>query len=209
MRANGGRPLARAQLAQLQPDTPPTPLRVTAPKGLVIAATALPRRPATVRAGSQAPSASPYLPTNAPPSAAREASAAAAWRSDRPATAPQRVPETQQRALTAEDPTPAYSGPPSLPVYLPPVGTDPGTPAQESPVAQERQRAARDQVPQPAAAHASAPAAAVPPAAAHATAPAAAPPAVYPAPPAQAQPTRGPRDSAAHGDRDSRARAER
>ena len=216
MRANGGRPLARAQLAQLEPVSPATPVRVTAPKGPVIAATALPHRSDTARVGNRS------APGGLRPTT--ETSSAPAWRSNRPATAPQRVPETQQRALTAEDATPAYSGPPSLPVYLPPVGTDPGTPAQESPVAQERQRAARDRVPQqPAAAHASAPAAGAPPAAhgavaaapappagAQVTAPAAAaPPAVHPAPPAQAQATRGPRDSAAHGDRDSRARAER
>lgn len=237
--ANGGRPLPHSQLAQLQPTTPATALRVVAPTGAVITASALPHRPGAVRpgnstaaSGAPAPvqsatssSASfaerertlqqstlppvphannpypaadgrPDIPTYAPPPpAAAESVSSPAWRSDRPPTAPQYVPSSPQRAFTADDPVPAVSRPLPLPVFHPPEGADAGIPAQEAQHADERHPA-----PPPTAVHTTAPAAAAPPAV-HAPPPA--------QPPAQAQPAKGPRDSAAHGDRDSRERAER
>jgi FecR protein len=229
IQANGGRPLSRAQLERLQAAaTPATPVHVIAPTRAVITASALPHRAPAVHSGNSTgaggllapaqvapPSSvsfaerertlqqstlppaphtmSPRIPTYAPPApAAAQSAAAPAWRSDRPPSAPQYV-SSPQPALTPDDLPDAPSRPFPLPVFHPPEGADPGTPAQEPHHPEQRHQA-----PPPAAPHGAVPAAT-------ATSTAHAPPPAQ----TQAQPAKGPRDYAAHGDRDSRERAER
>jgi hypothetical protein len=135
-------------------------------------------------------SQSPTYAAPSPPAAA-QSSSPPAWRSDRPPTAPQYVSSSPQRAFTPDDATHAVNHATTLPVFHPPEGADPGTPAQESRHAEERHQGS-------------------PPAAVHATPPgAAASSTAHGPPPAQAQPAKDPRDYAAHGDRDSRERQER
>jgi hypothetical protein len=126
-----------------------------------------------------------------PPAAVAESSSSPAWRSDRPPTAPQYVSSSPQRPVTPDDPPHPVSPPSALPVFHPPEGADPGTPAQESRHAEERHQGS-------------------PPGATHATTPgAAASSTAHSPPPTPAQPAKDPRDYAAHGDRDSRERQER
>lgn len=205
MQDNDGRPLARSELARLQPAAPAVPVRMTVAGPLVSASalahtgttsiaerehalerTTLPpsprgsaASPAAARPGfSTSPAAS--LPTYAPP------------RADRPPQAPADMPSLQQQGFAPDDPTHAYSRPPSLPVYRPPAGPDPGLP-------DESLRADSSH-------HAPHAMPAAPPPASHAP-----PPPAHPPPPAPTPKTSAnePRDSAAHGDRDSRERVVR
>ena len=155
-------------------------------------------------------------PVNAPP----PATAAEPWRSDRPPSA-QPPASTPQRAFTADDPTHTYGRPPAIPVFHPPVGPDTSPPAPENLRAEE----ARHASPPPSAPRAVVPTPSyAPPPPAHVPTPSYAPPppALVPPPPAHAQPppvpappqahpssAKEPRDSAPHGDRDSRERMQR
>jgi hypothetical protein len=197
MQGNGGRPLTRAEMMQLQPGTPAVAVRVLAITGPVVAATALAGHAASAAPAAPAPSlaererilqsstrlppsphapgsvaptvrVNPYIPT--PP----EPEAVPAWHADRPPTALQNLPSSQQRAFSADDPTHAYGRPATLPVYHPPVTVDDGQPARS----------------------------------AHTNQPAWHAPAAPPQPPRE-QPGKSSRDSAPHADRDSRERITR
>jgi hypothetical protein len=211
LQERGGRPLTRAELTALQPAAPLAPVRVIGGKA-----------PATVPAGSvarssaatHAPSAAPSLaereralqqsivPASAPrtnvpvrpvpsmsvyaPPEAEPSPAAPVLRSDRPPSAQQHP--AQQRAVSADDPAPAIERPTSLPVYhLPSAGDAPASPASTVRAGETPRVPPPPRVPQ---------------AATPAPAP---PPAAHP-PPAHTQSTKDERDSAPHGDRDSRER---
>jgi hypothetical protein len=260
---NGGRPLARADLARLQPAAPVAPVRIIAAGGAAVGAGAQahgsggrPSNPALpTRPGASAPAAAAGAPapnladrervlqnsrvtptprdSSRPPAAARSDSSttpispsqppAPPSRTDRPPSAPQPLPPTQQRALSPDDPTHAYNRQPAAPVNRPPpaaaapvnpnprpqqpqyqeqryrppapVATPPPAPVREAPT------------PPPVSRPQERPAAAPPPAPANRPQerPAAAPP---PAPrPQEAKPES--RDSGPHADRTSRDRAER
>src|SRR6266853_981815 len=249
---NGGRPLARADLARLQPATPVAPVRLIAAGGAAVGAGALahgagsarPGNPATsTRPGAAAPAASagaqapsfadrervlqnsrvtptPRAPDRPPAAAPGDASTtpirpspapAPQWRTDRPPSAPQPLPPTQQRGFSSDDPTHAYSRPPSAPVNPPrpqqpqyqeqryrppaPAAAAPAAPMREAPIPppvsrpQERPAPLRE--------------APVPPPVNR--------PQEHPAPPPprpqEAKPES--RDSGPHADRTSRDRAER
>jgi len=216
LQEKGGRPLTRSELAALQPATPLAPVRVVAgrPPATVPAGAAAhspgapPQAPATTSLAERErtlqqsilPSAPPRTippPRPAPntsvyaPPVAEPIASAPALRSDRPPTAQQHP--APQPAVTADDPTPVDQTPPAVPVYhLPSAGDAPAHPASTA-HAGETHRVP----PPPPAPNAATPAPA--PAAGH-------PP---PPPPAHPQPGKEPRDSAAHGDRDSRERAVR
>jgi hypothetical protein len=266
---NGGRPLARADLARLQPATPVAPVRMIAAGGAAVGAGALahgassvrpstpatPTRPAAstppASAGGQAPnfadrervlqnSRVPPTPhdSNRPPAATRGDSStttpispsqppAPQLRTDRPQSAPQPVPPTQQHTFSSDDPTHAYSRPPAAPVNRPPpAAAAPVNPSPRPPPPQYQEQ--RYRPPAPAAAPPPAPVreAPSPPPAYRAPAPAAAPPPApvreAPSPPPANRPPEHPaapprpqeakpesRDSGPHGDRTSRDRAER
>jgi hypothetical protein len=243
IQANGGYPLSRAEITQLQPTTPAASVRVVKVTGPVVSAASRPHASASGRAGNAAQShiaapnapdlaermralqqstlvpqgphadtarmpaagAGAGLPTYAPPARPAETPATPVWRADRPSSAEQHVPVVQQRAFTPDDPTHATGHPPALPVYRPPTGADTSGSAQESVNGEERRHASA-----PAAPPASVPRAPAPsPAPAAQPAPQAVHPAVPPPPPAHPQTSSEPRDSAPHGDRDSRERATR
>jgi hypothetical protein len=212
----GGRPLTRSELAALQPATPLAPVRVVVGRPpATVPAGAAARRPGATR--TQAPvtpslaerertlqqSILPSAPPRAipPPRPAPNASvyalpaaepiaSAPALRSDRPPTA-QQYPASQP-TVAADDPTPAVDRtPPAVPVYhFMSAGDAPARPASTAHSGETHR------VPPP-------------PPAPNAATPAPPPPAAHP-PPAHMQPSKEePRDSAAHGDRDSRERAVR
>lgn len=156
---NGGRPLARAELARLQPATSAASVRVVA---VGAAQAALPNHPASrapqppVRSApalipngsgsglaereralqstrvTGASRASSYAPPPAvrddiqtPPQASRAAAPEPGGRNDRPPSAEQHLPSTQQRAFTPDVPARTYTGPPSTPVYHQPAASPP------------------------------------------------------------------------------------
>jgi hypothetical protein len=242
---NGGRPLARADLARLQPATPVAPVRLIAAGGAGAGAGALahgagnarPSNPATPQrpgasappasAGAQAPSFadrervlqnSRVTPTpsasDRPPAAARGGSSTAPirpsqapapqLRTDRPPSAPQPLPPTQQHGFSSDDPTHAYSRPPSAPANRPPPAA--AAPVNPYPPPQQPQYQERYRPPAPAAAPPPAPVreAPIPPPVNRPQERAAPPP---PPRPQEAKPES--RDSGPHADRTSRDRAER
>jgi hypothetical protein len=229
LRERGGRPLTRSELAALQPATPLAPVKVVAsrPPATVPAGAAArspgatPQAPVTPGLAERArtlqqsilPSAPPRTippPRPAPdpsvyaPPAAEPSASAPALRSDRPPTAQQHP--TPQRAVAPDDPTPQPAvapddpthavdrTPAAVPVYhFPSAGDAPARPASAA------HSGETNRVPPP------------PPAPTAAT-PAPPPPAAHPPPPPPAHTPSSkeePRDSAAHGDRDSRERAVR
>ena len=264
---NGGRPLARADLARLQPATPVAPVRIIAAGGAAVGAgalahgsgtgrpsnPALPTRPGAsappASAGAQAPNLAdrervlqnsrvtpPPRDSSRPPAAAGSDSSttpirpsqapAPQLRTDRPPSAPQPLPPTQQRAVAPDDPTHANSRPSAAPVNRPPPAA--AAPVNPYPRAQQPQyQEQRYRPPAPVATPPPAPAnrpqerpAAAPPAAPpnrpqeRPAAPPAAPPsrpqehpAAPPPRPQEAKPES--RDSGPHADRTSRDRADR
>src|SRR5882762_9018187 len=159
---NGGRPLARAELARLQPATPAAPVRLIAAGGAAVGAgapahggggarpgnPATPQRPGAAAppasAGAQAPNladrervlqnsrvTSTPRASDRPPAAAGGDSSttpirpspapAPQLRTDRPPTAPQPLPPTQQPGFSSDDPTHAYSRPPAAPANRAPA----------------------------------------------------------------------------------------
>jgi hypothetical protein len=219
--ANDGRPLTHAESARLQPATPAAPVRRIAAAGPVIAAAALPQRvPASSGslAGPPAQAADPamnnladrerllestaHLPpalhANAaappeqrlntyPPPTSVAADPAPPSRSDRPPWVQESQSSVQQQSFAADDPTHMRGRPTSLPVYHPPGGADPGTP-DASVQSDSTYRSAHTRTPRPAAP---------------------AQPATHQQAPAQKQSSKEPRESAAHGDRESRDRVSR
>jgi len=170
IQANGGRPLARAELAGLQPAAPATAVRMVATTGPVVNAATLPRGAPPARVASRpqaAPAAAPQpgliereralqhgrvttaprLPSYPPPAAVHAAAdvppssaAPSVWRQERPSADETRPPAPQRGALTPDEPAQAFGRPPALPVYRPP-GAVPGTVAAASrPVAAEEVR---------------------------------------------------------------------
>jgi uncharacterized protein DUF6600 len=137
MQANGGRALGRAELAQLQPAIPATPVRVVAGGNRVVSADALPRRPgppATAGAGlaererllQNSRVTSPPR-TDRPPGAygaeaARALVSESPWRTERP-SAQQHSTSTPQHGYSADDPAHAYGRPLAAPVNRSPAST--------------------------------------------------------------------------------------
>ena len=269
---NGGRPLARAELARLQPATPVAPVRLIAAGGAAVGAgapahgagAARPGNPATPQrpgaaappasAGAQAPNladrervlqnsrvTSTPRASDRPPAAAGGDSSttpirpspapAPQLRTDRPPSAPQPLPPTQQHAFSSDDPTHAYSRPPAAPANRPPpAAAAPVNPVNPNPRQQQPQYQEQRYRPP-------APAAAPPPASVREapTAPPVSRPQERPAPlreaptappvnrpqerpapppprPQEARPQEAKpesRDSGPHADRNSRDRAER
>jgi hypothetical protein len=210
IQANGGRPLARAELAQLQPATADASVRVVAIAGPVVThAGAMAHVPEThVAAPAPATPATPsfaererilqhpQLPGSTPgdgiaskpranafvpPELAEPAVSAPPERSGRQA------PSQQPRANGGDGATHAPGSPAVLPVYHPPVRPDSGEPEAET--------------------HASAPAYRAPPPSSRPAAPA--PQHAPSQPPPHPSSSRESRDSSAHGDRDSRDRVVR
>jgi len=181
---NGDKPLARSELAALQPAAPLAPVRIVASRSSPPAPGAATQSFAErerVLQQSALPPASPRAnptPTASPANMSVDA-----------------VVATPQRASGADDATRAVDRPSSLPVYqFPPAGDVPTHPA----TATHPQQANPPVPPQPAP-HPATPAP-------HPATPAPPPPAAHSSSPTHAQPSKEPRDSAPHGDRDSRER---
>ncbi|HSY05779.1 MAG TPA: DUF6600 domain-containing protein [Steroidobacteraceae bacterium] len=214
--ANGGRPLARGELARLQPATADASVRAVAIAGPVVHAGAAqpavaggraavapppaasaastfaererilqhPQIPAPPDASSARPRANAFVPPELPRAVPYVPEPGSERREPPPA-----APTAQPRAFNADGATHAPGSPATLPVYAPPVTPDVGQPENEP--------------------HASAPTYRAPAATPRAAAPATQ--RLPPPPPGQppASSARGARDSAAHGDRESRERVER
>jgi hypothetical protein len=210
LQENGGRPLTRGELAALQPATPLAPVRVVASR-----APTAPTRAATVGSGATHPQTSvapslaereralqqSILPAAAPranvparpapdmgasaPPEAEPSWPAPAVHSDRPPSAQQRA--APPHAVVADDPGQAADRPPSMPVYHFPTAGD----ASVAPASAHSGETHRVPPPPP-----------VP----HTATPVPPPPPAHP-PSARTPSTKDePRDSAPHGDRDSRER---
>ena len=204
MQENGGRPLGRSELMGLQTAALAVPLRMAVP-GPLVSASALAHTGGTTSFAERehalehttlppsphgiATSAAAARPTYSTPPAASLPTYAPP-RADRPPQSQAYMPAGQQ-GFASDDPTHSYSRPPSLPVYRPPSGPDPGFP-DESVRADTSYHAAHVMP------------ATLPPTS-HA------PPPTHPPPPAPAPKASSnePRDSAPHGDRDSRERVVR
>jgi hypothetical protein len=153
-----------------------------------------------------APGMSVYAPEAEP------TAAVPVLRNDRPPSAQQHP--APQRAVAAEEPAQMSDRPPSIPVYhFPSAGDAPANPASTAHSGETHRvpppppvpYAATPAPPPPAVPHAASPAP-PPPTVPHAATPAPPPPAAHP-PPVHTQSSRDePRDSAPHGDRDSRER---
>ena len=208
--AAGGRPPTRGELAVLQHAAALTPVRMVSGRAAAPPVPVPHPTPAMqglaererVLQQSAFPSGSRV---EAPPvrSAAPEQPASPpvhSLRNDRPPTAQQHPMDTQQHAFATEDPARAPDRPPAIPVYQFPSGAPavfPSAPPTVRP--EEINRSTPVPAPRPSVApHGNAPVAAtpVPP-----------PPAAHPPPstPTHVQSSPDPRDSAPHGDRDSRA----
>jgi hypothetical protein len=207
-----GRPLTRSELAALQPATPLAPVRLVANRApLTMPGSAATRSSVASRPQapvgpsiaerertlqqSMLPAAAPRanLPVVPPPNTSVYAPpelepsvSAPVLRSDRPPSAQQHP--APQRAVAFDDPAQQIDHPPPMPVYHFPSSEDAATPATSMAHSGETHR-----VPPP-------------PPTPHAATPVPPPPSAHP-PSAHAQPGRDePRDSAPHGDRDSRER---
>jgi len=211
IQANGGRALERAVIGQLQPATPAVRVRVTAaaahpavatramttlPPGAIHPPQRPPQTPAsmslTERARALERSSLPPGPTTGttaaprsvhpdvyvpPPDAPRE-------RNDRPPATQQRVYSPPQHAVTTEEETRAHAHPPAAPQNHAPAAAENNAHPQQYPQADERHRATPPAETRPAQQ-----------------------PSMHPQAPAHSQqPSPEPRDSAPHGDRESRER---
>ena len=202
---NGGRPPTRGELELLQHAASLTPVRLVGTRSAPARAPAATRGPATQSLGERAralqQSPLPSAPkTNLPPLPATNTSAyvlpgeplspaSPVLRSDRPASAQQHPSEAPPRAVTPEDPSRAADRPSSLPVYHLP-STEAAPPAAHPATGGHPQETNR--VPPP-------------PSVPHVATPVPPPPAAHPLPPPHSQSSE-PRESAPHGDRDSRER---
>ena len=226
--ANGGRPPTRAELATLQHAPSLTPVRVVPSRGAPVRApvatqapaiqnlaereralqqSALPSVPRTrLPPPPPSPNTSVYVPPGEPLNGSGQV-----LRSDRPPSAQQRPGQLQQRLFSSEEPAHPGDPAPAIPTY--PFPSSPAETASRPP-AGVRQGETYRAVPTPvlpAPAAVPAPRAVpAPPAvpAPHMAAPLPPPPVAHPPPstPAHVQSSNEPRDSAPHGDRDSRDR---
>jgi hypothetical protein len=261
MQTNGGRPLPATEIAQLQPPTFNTPVRMVSAGGPVISASSLSRGASAARSqnagrpairppsapsepgvnfaererslqqnmfpaapGARSPDTRPAGNTHAPDTYVAppvydpppSAGGAEPWRSERAPAAQPPLPSAPQRAFSADDPTHSYARPPALPVFHPPVGPDTSPPAPEnfsteggqhtnSPPSAPHAPVPTPSYPPPPPVHGQPPVYAPPPPV-HGQPPVYAQPPPVPAQPAHPSNTKEPRDSAPHGDRDSRER---
>jgi FecR protein len=225
---NGGRPPTRGELATLQHAASLTPVRVIPSRGAPARATAptqapaiqnlaereralqqntLPPGPRTNVLPPPATSTSVYAPPGEPMNGSGQV-----LRSDRPPAAQQHPGQIQQRLFSPDDPSHSVDRPPSLPVYrLPSTAEAPSAP----PAGVRREETYRVAPPPAAPApppvpHVAAPVPPPPPAP-HMATPVPPPPPAQPPPatPSHTQSSRETRESAPHGDRDSRDRAQR
>jgi hypothetical protein len=225
---SGGRPPTRGELATLQHAASLTPIRITPSRGAPARApavtqvpaiqnltereralqqSALPPGPRTNARPPPPSNANTYAPPEEPPSPPRPT-----LRSDRPPAAQQHPGQIQQRLFSPDDPSHSVDRPPSLPVYrLPSTAEAPSAP----PAGVRREETYRVAPPPAAPApppvpHAAAPVPPPPPAP-HMATPVPPPPPAQPPPatPSHTQSSRETRESAPHGDRDSRDRAQR
>jgi len=220
---SGGRPPTRGELATLQHAASLTPIRVAPSRGAPARApaatqapaiqnlaereralqqSALPPGPRTSARPPPPSNANTYAPPEAPPSPPRPT-----LRSDRPPAVQQHPTPIQQRLFSPDDPSHAVDRPPpSVPVYhFPPAAETP----LRQPAGVHSEETHRVAAPPPAPVPPAAPVpppAPVPPAAPHVAVPP--PPAAQPPPstPPHTQSGKEPRESAPHGDRDSRDR---
>ncbi len=210
--ADGGQPPTRSELARLQHGASLTPVKLVssnpAPPAHPVAPQQAPTKTLAERARVLQQSAFPSAPkTDLPPatpggsaSAARApaeitSSSMPALRSDRPPAVDQHPAETGQRAIRPDErSSPAADREAALPVFQFPPSAAPAPPAPAAPRTAEGNR-----VPASTAAR--------PPATPQAPARAATPPAA--STPTHPPSVKEPRDSAAHGERDSRERAVR
>lgn len=210
IQANGGRPLARAELAQLQPATADASVRVVAIAGPVVThAGAMAHVPET-HAAAPAPATTatpgfaererilqhPQLPGSTPADGIASKPRANAFVPPElaepavpapPERSAHQAPSQQPRTSGGDGATHAPGSPAALPVYHPPVRPDSGEPEAET--------------------HASAPAYRAPPPSSRPATPA--PQHAPSEPPPHPSSSRESRDSSAHGDRDSRDRVVR
>ena len=221
--ANGGRPPTRAELATLQHAASLTPVRVVPNRGTPVRAPIATQAPAIQnladreRALQQSalpsgprtrlpppplppPNTSAYVPPGEPLNGSGQV-----LRSDRPPAAQQHPGQIQQRLFSSDEPAHAGAPASSIPVY--PFPSAPAETASRPPAGAHQGETYRA-VPTPAL---PAPPAVPPPPAVpapHMAAPLPPPPVAHPPPstPAHVQPSNEPRDSAPHGDRDSRDR---
>ncbi len=198
--ANDGRPLALGELTHLQPAAAAVPVRMITVTAPVVAASSLPSHgmlgtPSLAEREHALENTTPLPPPPraASPNAVRDtalpapASAASPntppYRNDRPPWVQEAPRATPQHAPGSDDPGHAYSRAAGIPVYAPPGGADPGLPDTSLPAENHVARTT--------------------------TKPHAAPPAQSTSHSSTTQSSKEPRDSAPHGDRDSRERVER
>lgn len=191
----GGRPLTRGELSALQPATPLGPVRVLASRapGPAVAPSLAERErtlqqsilPAVEPRANVPSRPAPEMNVYAPPEAEPGRSAPAV-RTDRPPSVQYAAPP---RAVVSDDPGQAADRPPSMPVYhFPSAGDAPVPPASVAHSGEAHR------VPPP-------------PPVPHTVTPVPPPPPAHPPASAHTQSSKDePRDSAPHGDRDSRER---
>src|SRR5438105_12483975 len=138
IKANGGRPLPRTELARLQAATPVAPVRLISAGGADRGRAQIPATPSRASAAAVRPGASftdreHALQNSRVPPAARADRAPPArvetpheppapqGRTDRPPSAQQHLPPTDQQGFYHDDPTHAPGRPPSAPVNRPPA----------------------------------------------------------------------------------------
>jgi FecR protein len=202
--ANGGRPPTRGELALLQHAATLTPVRLVGTRAAAAYTPGATERPVSPslaeRARALQQSALPSAPrSNVPALPTTNTSAhvlpgeplnpaSPVLRSDRPPSAQQHPSEAPPRALLPEDAARAVDRPSSIPVYhFPSVEAAPA-PAATGGHPQQTNRVAP------------------PPSTPHVATPAPSPAAAHPPPPPHSQSNTEPRESAPHGDRDSRER---
>jgi hypothetical protein len=231
--ANGGRPPTRAELATLQHAASLTPVRVVPTRGAPVRApiataaptiqnlaereralqqSALPSGPRTRLPPPPSPNTSVYVPPGEPMNGSGQV-----LRSDRPPSAQQHPGQIQQRLFSSDEPAHSGDPAPAIPVYPFPSPAETASRPAAGVRQEETYRAVpTPALPAPAARAVPAPALAAPTAvpappavpAPHMAAPVPPPPVAHPPPstPARVQSSNEPRDSAPHGDRDSRDR---
>jgi len=219
--AHAGQPPTRRELATLQHAASLTPVRVIPSRGAPARApaaaqapaaqnfaerekalqqSALPSGPRTSVPPPPPTNTSAYAPPEEPPSPSGQA-----LRSDRPPSSQQQPPQIQQRLFSPDDPSHAVDRPSAIPTYHFPATPETPLRPPAGVHAEEARRVAPPPVAPapPPAPHVATP---VPPPAPHGATPVPPPPAAHPPPSTPAQPPKEPRESAPHGDRDSRER---
>ena len=231
---NGGRPLARGEIAQIQPATPAVPVKLVSASAMAVGATSLPRHSGSRQRNPTAPQASgtaslvererqlqnatlppaqsanpapPVTHANAsltPANLGEPAAAAPGLRTDRPPWAQPMQPAVPVRASAPDELT--HDARPSTAPPERPAPSSAGAEAHQKQVAQTADtHPATPPAPQPAPTKPPAQPARPPTPPAHPPAQTVPPP----PPPAPKQSSVDPRDEAPHGDRESRERVTR